>query len=217
MATSVANVSHLSVPRWSHRSSLISSAHTSPSTYSINSNAERPLVISSLHGSYVSIMVQVTRDLHPVVYPNLLLPEPNFELAVADVTLAQYEALARREGKQLEVTGRPPTTGWPTLIKRSMLSLAQLLKVCRHILAARSRLYLSGYRIRFCPSTWVSASIWPTLQKRGVPYRLDTWQVSTCSSIRSYGPFTIRRPRLIIPWIVEGSFSLPSLLTYALP
>ncbi|KAF8665648.1 hypothetical protein AX16_000103 [Volvariella volvacea WC 439] len=130
MAAPVISTSQLLVPRASHRSSLISSAHTSPSTFSISSVVGRPpLTISSLHGSYFSVAVQVTKDHHPVVYAGQYLPERNFELSVSDVTLAQFEALAKREGRQLESNPQIATGDWPSRIQRSMLSLAQLLTV----------------------------------------------------------------------------------------
>lgn len=143
LGTSSLITSQLSTPRWPHRSSLISSAHTSPfypTTASNNALAPslaRPLTISSLHGNFLSIIVQVTRDLQPVVYTGQLLPESNFELTVADVTLVQFEALARRVGKYVEYNGYGPANialnDWPTVVETSMISLTQLLKVNLHL------------------------------------------------------------------------------------
>lgn len=118
--------------RWPHRSNLIiGSTQTSPSTHSITSNSGQPSTISSLRGNYIRIVVQVTRDLQPVIYSSWLLPETEFNLAVSDVTLAQFEALADRLHRNLDVTPGNTVYDWPALISRSMISLAQLLTVCQ--------------------------------------------------------------------------------------
>jgi len=114
---------------WPHRSNLIGSTQTSPSTYSITSNSCRASTISSLRGNYIRIVVQVTRDLQPVVYPSWLLPETDFNLGVSDVTLAQFEALANRLHRNLDVTPDITVNDWPALLSRSMVSLAKLLTI----------------------------------------------------------------------------------------
>src|SRR5436189_5867736 len=43
------------------------SAETSPSNYSVTSPARHGLTVSSLAGNYVYAVIQVTRDLHPVI------------------------------------------------------------------------------------------------------------------------------------------------------
>ncbi|KAI0269321.1 hypothetical protein BC834DRAFT_820621 [Gloeopeniophorella convolvens] len=96
----------------------------------------QPITISSIAGSYVFLTVQVTRDLHPVVCGEWRLPQSEFDLCVADVTLAQFEALARRAGRDLRAGtgpgGTPPPgalSEWHALIRKSMLSLESLLKI----------------------------------------------------------------------------------------
>lgn len=83
--------------------------------------------ISSLRGDYLYTVVQMTKDLHPVVYASQLLPETAFDLRVADVTLEQFEALSLRQQ-------RKPTfktlRDWQTGIGSCMISLTDLLKVC---------------------------------------------------------------------------------------
>jgi len=61
------------------------------------------VTLSSLSGNYVYAVVQVTRDLQPVLYGERLLPESSYDLGVADITLAQFDALANRldRGEQL--------------------------------------------------------------------------------------------------------------------
>ena len=56
------------------------------------------LTHSSVSGNYIYITVQVTRDLQPVVYSQWRLPEGAYDLGVADVTFAQFSALASRLG-----------------------------------------------------------------------------------------------------------------------
>ncbi|KAI6004128.1 cyclin-dependent protein kinase inhibitor [Pisolithus albus] len=64
------------------------SIHTSPSIQSTTGSPIHAVTLSSLS-------VQLTRDLHPVLYYDVLLPETSFDLRVADVTLSQFEALAK--------------------------------------------------------------------------------------------------------------------------
>ncbi|RDB20514.1 Ankyrin repeat protein nuc-2 [Hypsizygus marmoreus] len=113
---------------WPHRSSLIGSAQASPSVHSISNDDSKLLTISSLEGTYVCVVVQVTRDFHPVIYPEWLLPDVDFDLGVSDVTLAQFESLAQRLGRDISPTSLPGQNEWPSLLPRSMMSLAQLLK-----------------------------------------------------------------------------------------
>lgn len=81
--------------------------------------------------------------MHPVVFGEWQLPQQDFDLWVADVTLAQFEALARRKGMELRANdsggggggdgdGDMPSTAseWHSLIRRSMVSLENLFKVC---------------------------------------------------------------------------------------
>lgn len=102
-----------------------------PSNSSNTSSAGYPPTVSSLRGNYVYFVVQVTRDLHPVVYTNWLLPESRFDLSVADVTLAQFEALATTLGRDLDAPIDTCAHDWHTLVSQSMTSLSRLMKV-RH-------------------------------------------------------------------------------------
>jgi len=110
----------------------IGSNHTSPnSNHSAMGSAEHPSTISSLRGNYVHLVVQVTRDFHPVVYADWMLPESRFDLFVADVTLAQFETLARSVGRSIDSTIDTTAHDWQIQVSRSMISLVQLMKV-RH-------------------------------------------------------------------------------------
>ena len=125
-------------PRLSRARQLGSAPLGSPtgSPITVTSKAQ-PITISSITGSYVYITVQVTQDLQPVVFGEWQLPQQDFDLWVADVTLAQFEALARRNDMELRAsndnnsTAMPSTPSeWHGLIRRSMVSLENLLKVC---------------------------------------------------------------------------------------
>jgi CDK inhibitor PHO81 len=125
-------------PRLSRARQLGSAPLGSPtgSPITVTSKAQ-PITISSITGSYVYITVQVTQDLQPVVFGEWQLPQQDFDLWVADVTLAQFEALARRNAMELSASdnsssGVVPSTPseWHSLIRRSMVSLENLLKVC---------------------------------------------------------------------------------------
>lgn len=88
------------------------------------------LTHSSVSGSYIYLTVQVTRDLQPVVYLQWRLPEEMYDIGVADVTLAQFSALASRLGRTFVVPPAPVSlTDLHTLIARSMTPLSDLLKV----------------------------------------------------------------------------------------
>jgi hypothetical protein len=134
--TAPAPVAKTATPRLSRARQLGSAQLGSPtgSPITVSSKAQ-PITISSITGSYVYITVQVTQDLQPVVFGEWQLPQQDFDLWVADVTLAQFEALARRKGRELRanntssgVTASTPSE-WHSLIRRSMVSLENLLKV----------------------------------------------------------------------------------------
>ena len=134
LAIPVASPLQTSFPNLRHRSTLISSAHTSPSVHSnYGASTSAPaLTISSLQGQYVRVTVQVTKDYQPVIFSDWLLPATDFDLCVCDVTLAQFEKLARRLGQGVEcLTGVPDT--WPALLSRVMISLAQFFTVSRYL------------------------------------------------------------------------------------
>lgn len=151
MAMPVASISSSSLPQWPHRSNLIGSAQASPSVHSITNTGGQALTISSLRGTYIHAIVQVTKDLHPVVYSDWLLPNSDFDLGVCDVTLAQFEAMAQRLGRDLRNLETTELIGWPSRLSGSMISLAQLLRVC-----ANSIMWV------FCLLTSIATPVAPT-------------------------------------------------------
>ncbi|CDZ97920.1 FOG: Ankyrin repeat [Phaffia rhodozyma] len=99
-----------------------------------SSNPEAGLVTStSLSGKYVHVIVQVTRDLVPVVYSDWELPVDGFQIGVADVTFAQFQKLGQAKGRSIEalkekIVGDGSSAGmWHGLIKQSMASLDSIL------------------------------------------------------------------------------------------
>jgi CDK inhibitor PHO81 len=125
------------------RSRSIGSDQTSPSNKSQTGTAERPLTISSLGGNYVYLVVQVTRDFHPVIYADWILPESRFDINVADVTLSQFEAVARSSGRNIDSAIDTSSHDWHTQVSSSMISLMQLMKVGRFELSTASKSDLS--------------------------------------------------------------------------
>jgi CDK inhibitor PHO81 len=142
--TAPAPAAKTATPRLSRARQLGSAQLGSPtgSPIPVSSHAQ-PITISSITGSYVYLTVQVTQDLQPVVFGEWRLPEQNFDLWVADVTLAQFEALAKRTGRELRTSSSSSSSNsnnknsvttstlseWHSLIRRSMVSLENLLKV----------------------------------------------------------------------------------------
>lgn len=104
-------------------SRAMDSTNTSPSILSTAPST----TVSSLQNNYLFVTVQVTRDLHPVIYSDWLLPQSEFNLGVGDVTLAQFEALAARIGRT--ATSVDETVDWRHRLKGCMLSLTQLMTV----------------------------------------------------------------------------------------
>jgi CDK inhibitor PHO81 len=120
----------LAPPRSSRRPNHIGSVQASP-VYTASNGGGQTLTISSLQGRYIYIVIQVTRDLRPVVFFDWLLPGINFELGVADVTLDQYERLAESLGRNLsQATEKDASVDWAAVLPHAMISLARLLKVC---------------------------------------------------------------------------------------
>ncbi|KAJ8522978.1 hypothetical protein ONZ45_g506 [Pleurotus djamor] len=109
----------------------LGSNQTSPSVFSIASSStstrSQALTVTSVRGDYIYVVVQVTKDLHPVVYSDWRLPEPAYDLGVSDVTLSQFEALALKAGRNLPNDQRILAENWPHL--NAMVSLVQLLHV----------------------------------------------------------------------------------------
>ena len=84
---------------------------------------------SSLSGEYINVVVQVTKDGVPVVYPEWRLPVGGLDVGVPDVTYAQFTSLAASTAK----TFAPPPAAagaaeWYTAISTSLASLQDVLE-----------------------------------------------------------------------------------------
>jgi CDK inhibitor PHO81 len=131
MAVTIPSIGAQPVSRLPKSSRSSDSAGTSPSIQSAVASGGNALTISSLKDNYIYVVVQVTRDLYPVIFADWLLPESSFDLGVADVTLRQFESLAVRLQKDLGVVD--DSTDWGRVTAESMVSLSRLMTVCLHI------------------------------------------------------------------------------------
>jgi CDK inhibitor PHO81 len=110
----------------------IGSTTTSPSVHSTAAVGGHALTVSSIVGQYLYLVVQVTRDLQPVVYAGWRLPEEHYDLSVSDVVLAQFEALAARKGRDMNngttnLSGDPAQ--WRDAVRDAMVPLDKLVQV----------------------------------------------------------------------------------------
>lgn len=115
---------------WRHSPKSPDSIHTSPSIQSTSGSPMHTVTLSSLSGNYLHAVMQVTRDLHPVLYYDLLLPETSFDLGVADVTLAQFEALAKKLDREEQLIHRVISIQeWNKVLPRLMVSLSRFMQL----------------------------------------------------------------------------------------
>lgn len=102
--------------------------------FSVNAAAANVVTLSSLSGEFVHIVVQVTRDRVPVIYPDWNIPVDNdqFELGVADVSAAQFYRLSEKLERQLStINARMPTSAvaWHCFLSQRMSTLKEVLEV----------------------------------------------------------------------------------------
>ncbi|KIJ70440.1 hypothetical protein HYDPIDRAFT_23545 [Hydnomerulius pinastri MD-312] len=115
---------------WRQSPRSLDSTHTSPSIQSTPASPMHTVTLSSLSGNYVHAVIQVTRDLQPVVFSDLLLPETSFDLGIADVTLPQFQALADRldRGEQL-IRRVTSIQDWCKVLPRLMVPLSRFMQL----------------------------------------------------------------------------------------
>ncbi|WWC73402.1 uncharacterized protein I206_107369 [Kwoniella pini CBS 10737] len=96
-----------------------------------NNNSESTLVTaSSLSGEYVHVVVQVTKDEVPVLYPEIKLPIEHLDIAVSDVTLEQFLHIARSKNLLLQPDNTSSTmSGWSSILNGSMSTLDHVLSI----------------------------------------------------------------------------------------
>ncbi|WVF68862.1 hypothetical protein IAT40_003635 [Kwoniella sp. CBS 6097] len=100
---------------------------------SSNTGESALVTASSLSGEYVHIVVQVTKDGVPVLYPRVKLPIEGLDVGVSDVTGAQFVALAKSRNLLLTAPASDEkvlTSGeWYTLLSSTLSTLDQALSV----------------------------------------------------------------------------------------
>jgi CDK inhibitor PHO81 len=112
-------------------SRLIAPTHTSPLLHrSATANTPGSVTISSLSGDYLHVVVQVTRDLVPVVYSKWRLPVNGVDVGVCSVSATQFSSIAVGKGLALNSMHTPGTVReWAAVLQTAMLTLEHLLKV----------------------------------------------------------------------------------------
>ncbi|KAI9341860.1 hypothetical protein BD770DRAFT_351886 [Pilaira anomala] len=106
---------------------------------SLSSNVPSFITASSLSGDYVRVVIQLTKDLVPVVFANWMVPYEGLDLAVSDLTLDQFirigaNILQHNQHINCDNTdGVCPITGNSLIIQKlnnfqSFLSLEQVLE-----------------------------------------------------------------------------------------
>lgn len=119
-----------------------SAAGLTPEPQQSSSAAALPSFItaSSLSGDYVRVVVQLTKDLVPVVFAKWLVPFEGLDLAVSDLTFAQFCRLGSKLAEEAGYRGSNdddecPITGNSMVIQKlcpegsGFMSLEQVLKV----------------------------------------------------------------------------------------
>ncbi|OBZ86897.1 Ankyrin repeat protein nuc-2 [Choanephora cucurbitarum] len=132
---------------------------------SLSSTVPSFITASSLSGDYVRVVIQLTKDLVPVVFANWLVPFQGLDLAVSDLTLRQFlsigESLLGSNPSNASADDICLTTGNSLMIQKlsdytSFLSLEQVLEcIYDHVrslppdTASRS-LFFSSYNPAIC-------------------------------------------------------------------
>ena len=86
---------------------------------------------SSLSGEYINIIVQVTKDLHPVVYSDWRLPVSALQVGIPDITLSSFQSLASTTSRTLQTPSTSSSNDpaeWYKAISISMTTLAEVLE-----------------------------------------------------------------------------------------
>ena len=132
----------------SHRPLSVSTSSPAlrPPTVAPSTTKESALVTaSSLSGEYVEVIVQVTKDGVPVAYPEWQLPVPDLDVCVSEVTYAQFQLLAKRNGRAQPSWQFSNATELHGIIAGAMVSFEQIL---RHI----SPEFGLNVQLRYCKS-----------------------------------------------------------------
>lgn len=112
--------------------SAVDSTHTSPSTHSALMNPSGSMTITSLSQDFITVVVQGTRDLVPVIYTEWILPIDDLSVGVSDVTSQQFAKVASKTNRKLDPARPGPSANlhqWAETINNSMITLEALLTV----------------------------------------------------------------------------------------
>jgi len=100
------------------------------------------ITASSLSGEYIQLSIQMTRDFIPVVFANWQLPVEGFDLALSDVSFAQFkrfgqlihqrEASEDLESTNIRLASTWRSAEWRRKVYERWMSLEQVLRVRRH-------------------------------------------------------------------------------------
>lgn len=86
------------------------------------------MTASSLSGEYINVVVQVTKDGVPVVYPEWRLPVGGLDIGVPDVTIDQFCVLASSMGRTFNAPSGASAVEWYQAIEGAMAPLAEVLE-----------------------------------------------------------------------------------------
>lgn len=109
----------------------ITSANTSPSIHSPSFGVTSGgVVVSSLRGVYAHAIVQITKDMVPVILPNPVIPaNETVSVGISDLTLEQVISLVRNKYKVYEPSANPSSTSeWISLMNTGFISLYDALQ-----------------------------------------------------------------------------------------
>lgn len=98
------------------------------------------MTMSSQRGDYVHAVIQVTRDMVPVVFFGWTLPfNGAVDLGVADLTLVQLLRLAEKENLVLSAQHHRPTSAseWARTLNTRLIPLKDLLQVSVNLIFKR--------------------------------------------------------------------------------
>lgn len=84
-------------------------------------------MVSSLTGEFIHLVIQVTRDLVPVVYAQRCLPLSGFDLHVGAVTYSQFKGLVQERTLEGNLSATP--SEWQHILSSGFHSLEYALKV----------------------------------------------------------------------------------------
>ncbi|KAF9932037.1 phosphate system positive regulatory protein pho81 [Linnemannia zychae] len=118
--------------------------HPAPQTTLAGNVIPSYITASSLSGEYIQLSIQMTRDFIPVVYANWQLPVEGFDLALSDVSFAQFKRFGRLihqketsedlENVAVRLASTWKAVDWRRKIYERWMSLEQVLRILpKHI------------------------------------------------------------------------------------